>query len=308
MDGIGALHLLHQVFKALAEPRSVVFGTESKNLSPGLFDATGTSTSVTPEIEEAVANMVTKLVDNQPSLGLRTIASNQIPGSTRRRELRFGTQRTYAAVKACKDRGIGVTAAVHAALIIATQQFAPPELAARKYTSWCVFDLRPYCQPPYDSASYPVASYHGGILASIAPSSFLPNALELQSIYKRSWHPSQSDLLATLSHITETMAPMMSQPPPSNIPPPSEPVLSSLGVVDRYIHSRYGDKVEVEVKDFWLAVETLTRQVEVHVWTFQGNLTLSACFNEQFYEAKFIEGFLAKIQAILFHELNIESS
>ena len=48
--------------------------------------------------------------------------------------------------------------------------------------------------------------------------------------------------------------------------PPSDPVLSSLGVVDRYIHSKYGDKVEVN--DFWLAVEMLTRQGEVHVWDF----------------------------------------
>ncbi len=132
MDGIGALH---QLFKTLAEPRSIVFGTESKNLSPGLFDAAGVPTDVTPEIQQAVTGLVTNLASSQPSLGLPTIASNQIPGPTQRRELRFGTHRTNDAVNACKDRGLGVTAAVHAALILATQQLSPPGLAGRKYTS-----------------------------------------------------------------------------------------------------------------------------------------------------------------------------
>ena len=306
MDGIGALHLLHQLFKALAEPRSISFGTESKNLSPGLFDAAGIPTDVTPEIQQAVTGLITNLASSQPSLGLPTIAPNQIPGPTQRRELKLGTHKTDTAVKACKDLGLGVTAAVHAALILATQQLSPPELAGRKYTSWCLVNLRPYCQPPYDSATYPVALYHGASVKSIAPSSFLQDALELQSVYKQSWQPSQSTLLTNLSHFTETLAPMLGQPPPPNIEPPSEPLLSSLGVVDRYIQPRYGDKVEVN--DFWMAVEMLTRQVELHVWTFQGDLTLSASFNENFYEGEFIESFLSKIQAILLQGLNVEDA
>ena len=306
MDGIGALHLLHQLFKALAEPRSISFGTESKNLSPGLFDAAGIPTDVTPEIQQAVTGLITNLASSQPSLGLPTIASNQIPGPTQRRELKFGTHKTDTVVKACKDRGLGITAAVHAALILATQQLSPPELAGRKYTSWCLVNLRPYCQPPYDSATYPVALYHGASVMSIAPSSFLQDALELQSVYKQSWQPSQSTLLTNLSHFIETLAPMLGQPPPPNIEPPSEPLLSSLGVVDRYIQPRYGD--EVEVNDFWMAIEMLTRQVELHVWTFHDDLTLSATFNENFYEGEFIESFLSRIQAILLKGLNVEDA
>ncbi len=306
MDGIGALHLLHQLFKALAEPRRISFGAESKNLSPGLFDAAGIPTDVTPEIQQAVTGLLTNLASSQPSLGLPTIVSNQIPGPTQRRELRLGTHKTNAVVNACKDRGLGVTAAVHAALILATQQLSPPESAGRKYTSWCLVNLRPYCQPPYNSDTYPVALYHGAVVKTIAPSSFLQDALELQSVYKQSWKPSQSNLLTTLSHFTETLAPMIGQPPPPGTDPPSEPLLSNLGVVDRYIQSRYGDKVEV--KEFWMAVEMLTRQAELHVWTFHGDLALSASFNENFYEGEFIESFLSRIQAILLQGLNVEDA
>lgn len=304
MDGIGALHLLHQFFKALVEPRSITFGAESRNLSPGIYEATSFPTEITPEIAEAVAKMLTEFTGNLPSLGLPTIASNQLPGPSQRRELRFSTQSTCTVMKACKDRGISVTAAVHAALINATHQLAPPELAAKKYTSWCVFDLRRYCHPPFNSAAHPVAVYHAALIASMTPSSFLTNASKLQAIYKRSWDPSHSDLLGLIDPFTKGAIAMLSQPPPPNVPPPADPLLSSLGVVDRYIHSTYGDKLEV--KGFWLATEMLTRQVEVHVWTFQGRLTLSACFNESFYEGSFVQIFLSKIQEILYKELEIE--
>ena len=303
MDGIGALRLLHQLFTALAEPRTVSFGTEFKNLSPGLFDAAGVQTDVTPEIQQTTTSLLTDLVSSQPSLGLPTIASNQVPGPTHRRELKLGIPKTHAAAKACKDLGLGVTAAVHAALILATQQLSSPEFAGRKYTSWCLVNLRPYCQPPYDSAT-PVAVYHGATIKTIAPSSFLPDALELQSVYKQPWQPSQSDRMAVLSHFAGTLASLISQPSPPNAELPSEPLLSSLGVVDRYIQSKYGDKVEV--KDFWMAVEMLTRQVELHVWTFHDDLTLSASFNGKFYEAEFIESFLSKIRTILLQGLNVE--
>ena len=305
MDGIGAMHLLHQLFKALAEPRNKAFGTESKNLSPNFNDATGTSTSVTPEIQQAVAKMATEFISNVPSVGLPNFASNHVPGSTQRRGLQLETQATSAVVNACRERGIGVTAAVHAAVIAATYQLAPPELAARKYLSWCAFDLRPYCTPPYDSAAHAVTLYHAGLVAVVAPSSFLTNASELQSMYKRSWQPSQSNLLSLVIPLTESITALLSQPLPPNLPPPTEPALSSLGVVDRYIDSKYGDKIEV--KDFWLAVEMLSRQVQVYVWTFQDRLRLSACFNESFYEGGFVEGFLSRIQDILLKELEIEN-
>ena len=62
----------------------------------------------------------------------------------------------------------------------------------------------------------------------------------------------------------------------------------------------------MEVNDFWMAVEMLTRQVELHVWTFHGDLTLGASFNQNFYEGEFIENFLFRIQDILLKGLNVE--
>ena len=304
MDGIGALRLLHQLFAALAEPRTISFGTEPKNLSPGLFDAVGVQIDVTPEIQQTTTQLLTTLGSSLPSLGLPKMTSNQIPGPTRRRELKLGIHKTHAAVKACKDLGLGVTAAVHAAVILATQQLSPPEFAGRKYTSWCLVDLRPHCQTPYDSAA-PVALYHGATPTTIAPSSFLPDARDLQSVYKQLWHPSQSNRLTGFSHFCETLASLISQSPP-NPELPSEPILSSLGVVDRYIQSSYGDTVEVN--GFWMAVEILTRQVELCLWTFHDNLTLSAAFNESFYEGDYIEDFLARVWTVLLQGLNVEDA
>ena len=86
MDGIGALCLLHQMLTALAEPRTASFGNELKNLSPGFFDVAGVQTDVTPEIQQTTTGLLTDLVSSQPSLGLPTIASNQIPGPTHHRD------------------------------------------------------------------------------------------------------------------------------------------------------------------------------------------------------------------------------
>ena len=83
---------------------------------------------------------------------------------------------------------------------------------------------------------------------------------------------------------------LSTQPPPPGSLPPSEPSLSSLGIIGEFIAHKHGDAVEVT--DFWLGVDILSRQLMVYMWTHRGDLKRSACHNREFDACEVVEEFL----------------
>lgn len=84
--------------------------------------------------------------------------------------------------------------------------------------------------------------------------------------------------------------------------PPSEPNFNSMGVANNYVSSSYGDVV---VRDISLAVHMLSQQLYVHSWTWNGELRFSACYNEAYYEADYVEGWLAAVRDNLIENLGV---
>ncbi|KAI4150137.1 MAG: hypothetical protein L6R39_002332 [Caloplaca ligustica] len=309
IDGIGFLIFLDRLINAVCKPREVVFGSEAKNLSPSLEQAANIPQQITPGLEEAAETLFNEYVTNLPTLGLlyctQSTSSTLLPGPTRRQTLTLDPEATTEIIVACKSRGISVTAAVHAAVVVATQSNAPKELLGRKYTSFCATNLRPYLDPPYDSQDHPVALYFTGLPVALPPASFSTLSQKMQAIYGRSFSRATSNLLDILAAYTRRTTSLMTQAPPPEMPVPSEPNVNSLGVVDRYLQTSYGEG-ELRIIDLWLAVEMLTKQLEVYVWTYQGKMQLSACYNEAFYSSDFVAKFLDQTHAILQEELNGE--
>lgn len=101
---------------------------------------------------------------------------------------------------------------------------------------------------------------------------------------------------------TKGMIELAKQPPHPDAPAATEPVLSSLGLLDRYLNGVYGD---VEIRKFHVVAEVDTRQIVCHLWTWRGIIVLNASYNEAFYEEQFVHEFLAKIASILLAELGI---
>jgi hypothetical protein len=62
-----------------------------------------------------------------------------------------------------------------------------------------------------------------------------------------------------------------------------QPRFAFLGEVDEQVSKNIGDGL-VKVKDFWLGAETLTMRMMVHTWTWEGQLVLSVCFNESYWD------------------------
>lgn len=297
IDGIGALHLLDQFLGILAHPRAVEFGDEGKNLSIGVDEAANVPLEVTPEMEKCATDLLMQFVNNVPSIGLPTSAI-QTPGSSARCETRFSPQQNSSIIARCKASGFSVTAATHAAIVSATSQAADPRYPADKYTSFSSFDLRKYCPSPYNSADKAVSNFHTGIPVVISPSTFQKNVAQFQNLYSRRLNvQGQDNVFAFLACYVDKVYALFTQPPAPGSLPPCEPSLSSLGVIDDFIAQKHGDTVEV--MDFWLGVDMLSRQLMVYVWTHLRELKLSACYNEVFYAREFVQDFLLAIQDIL---------
>ena len=311
IDLVGALSLLQNLFIAIAEPRQVQFGDEGKNLSPGRDEAANYNSfynvklpKLVKEREISAADLVMQLIGNLPSIGLPAQNLQGTPGGTRRSELVLETGTTSAIVSACKKRGLTVTTALHAALIVALQQVAAaPHSSSSKYTSWGIFNVRPWLNiPSNDPAIHPAAVHIVGLPLTLHPSTYASLALRLKQYYKQRLPPSADSHIAgsDLVSYTNQMADIVGQPPPVDQPVPSEPMLSSMGVVDSYLKPKFGG---IQVKDFWVGVETITPQVTCHLWTWQGKMTLSAYYNDTFYDDGFMQEFLKRVIDILKMEL-----
>lgn len=313
IDFIGALSLMQNLFDAIAEPRQVQFGDEGRNLSPCRDKAANYSTledfgspALVKEREKAAADLVMQLLSNMPSIGLPTQNLNQTPGGTHRSEIVLEPGPTSLVVSASKRRGLTVTTALHAALIVALQQVTPvPPSSSSKYTSWGIFNVRPLLKAPFDDPStHPITAYFAGLPLALHASTYTNLALQLKKFYKQRLPPSADSHIRgdVLVSYTSQMADIAGQSSPVDVPAPGEPMLSSIGVVDGYLKSNYG---EIKVKDFWVGVETMTPQIVCYLWTWQGKMTLSACYNETFYDKTFVLDFLERVIDILVTELAI---
>lgn len=329
IDGIGALRLLNRLFTLLTQPQPVpvVFGTEAPNLSPSLEEAALISVHRTSSSAEYAQSLFNSYVHNLPSIGLPTTPPpGHLPGATRFLTHRFTPSSTSSLLAACKSHSLSPTSAVHAALVQTTYRLSScptknPDGPVPPYTAMCAFDLRPYLASSHSAD--PVALYMSGLPISLPSpttgATFAFYAHALQALYSQSLAPDRSLFLSSLKDWVTHTTGLLAAAPMEGMTEPSEPALISLGLVDRYVEALYKDrgkkeeddedeKMEVamvEVEDFWLGVEMLTRQLEFYVWTFRGRLVFSVCFNQAFYESEFVERVMDGVGEVLEKELSV---
>lgn len=303
VDGIGALHLLDTFLKSLAVPVDVHFGSEPTRLSPSLDQILSIPASVCAESEATANDQIKLYIDNLPSIGLDPDLSSLLPGGTRRCEIELSSDLTLSIISQCKQEGFSVTAGVHAAVIKATQHAANPSSSATKWTTWISFDFRKYCPPPYNGADHGVSIYHTGFPATLTPTTFFADALKIQEYNSRNLTAPDDNVFSYLNCYVDKVRTLFTTPVPEGTPPPTEPLLGSLGVIDKQLTSWYDGRVEVT--DFWLGVEQLSPQLQIYVWTRAGRMKLSICYNESFYSADFVVGFLRAVKVELLQGLQI---
>ena len=300
IDAVGATSLMNLLFKLLVEPLEIPFVDESRNLSPGRDEAATLPQIVSREDDNAATSLLMEYTTNLPSLGLPVQLVNEVFGACCRIESRLSQAISASIVAVCKTKDITVTVAIHAAMLVALQEMSSCTSSGERYTSWGTFNYRPYVDPDYtDPAANPVTSMLCSLPISFTTSNFHENVYTLKKFYAQLRDPFNSSTIhAILAPYTEKQAALIKEPLPRGVPQPTEPLLTSLGILDRYLEGNYG-RGAVEVTDFWLASVVLTRQPLFYVWTWQGRMSLNMCYNDKFYTEKFMRSFIEKVVRIL---------
>lgn len=311
IDLIGAAAFLQNLFKAAAEPRQIHFGDEGVNLSPSRDQAAGYGSlgymgSVqAKQREEAATDLFMQLL--VPSIGLPAQNLDLAPGHTRRLELVLDINTTSAIVLASKERGFTIATAFHAALIVALQEVAPLSPSTpSNYVTFGVFSVRQLLLPTSNDASaHPAAVYIMGLPLVLQLSTYIDLALQLKQYYKQPLPPSansdvKKDIIVPYTCKTVDM---IDQARPGEVPAPREPILSSTGILDKYLKPMHGD---ITVRTFGMGLQMTTPQIGCHLWTWQGKMTLNASYNETFYDQGFVQRFLERVIDIVKTELAVQ--
>lgn len=152
-----------------------------------------------------------------------------------------------AIIDACKKKGVSVTSAWHAVVAMATQH------SVGSLQTALPFALHLGKDNTFDAFSQALHQQYK------APFDFAGNDFSYLNPY-----------MTMSRQILES----------GGAPPSSTPYLSSMGVVDDFLLSRYGDWA---IRDFWISSTMLTGDFQMYLWTFRGSMVLSACYNAAYY-------------------------
>ncbi|KAK6078945.1 hypothetical protein SCUP234_05871 [Seiridium cupressi] len=316
IDGIGTCMLLDRFFALLAGESvdSMSDGGISslRRISPSMEDAFGAPPIAESDTE--LENFARNYIDDHHRNALHAGGLSYRgsittpPAKAADTTVVIDGASTTVLVNACKERGISVTSAVHAAL--ANTVFALSPDSPERYSTVLSVNMRNYLPQPYDGKEHAVQVYVSGITPSVTrQSSFEDKAKYLTSSYK-DWYSEKFFRAMKLIYQYHSDALFKPKPRPENAPPPKPPsnvLLSSLGVVDKTIRSEHGEGAQsVKVTGFRFGVSMMTRQMLLYVWTFAGKLTLSVNYNDAYHDAKAASEFLTFIRDVLQNELQIE--
>ncbi|PLN76813.1 hypothetical protein BDW42DRAFT_198774 [Aspergillus taichungensis] len=301
IDGTGVLLFWHRYLCALAPPiKPITFGDEPARLAPVMEDILGLEIQSTEKDEQALG-VLSEYISNAPGIGHTSRVGSAPSGRSNAADLTFSAAKTNRIVQACQAHGVTVTSALHAAHIQALTKHADPNSQTSRYVSANQFNLRPYLPEPYSKDQYGVAVYYTTHPFKLAlPSTFWETAHALHRYYSTSYKGNRP-LLELNGHITRTLCNIVQTPEYLAAPVPTDVLVSSLGIAERYLQRKYGKSVVV--KNLAVGVEVVLGLNMMFFYTFRDQLRLRYCFNEGFENLTDIERYLQEMEQVLNQEL-----
>ena len=303
IDALGALHLLDRLFAHVSEGHArPALGSETPRLSPP-FEAIVRSPIPTPDTtNKRMDDEFNNLIAHQPSIGLPFEGNaTTLPNDSHTCTRVVGTEETKALVNACKQKDISVTAALHAALTLVTYALAPPEARTRTYTSPTPLSLRQYLPEPYSGAEHAVSLYLSGVQITMPPGKkFLALARSFKEWYDSSKDP---NWLVDVRERAVRFGGLLTAKRPEEWGMPSQPMLNSLGIVERYVQS---ERDGVRIDDVRVGVEVLSPENVIYVWTFQGSLHISTNYNKGYHTPASVDKVMEEVLSVLSKELDVD--
>jgi hypothetical protein len=278
-DGIGALHLLDNYLRHFFESDNThpKFGDEASRLAPSQAETGPLAASSDPRIVKAAEKLFSQHPALVPSVGLE-IKTGPPAGCASARISIPGP--SFEEIKAAsKKAGLGLAAAIHAAIIETTYDMASTETADRDFTSMNFFNYRRYVKPEYaNPKKWATGCWMVATPFTLPRADFATNARALQLKYHQ---PLSIDQWVEAEHYgtyTAIFANLLNQPLPEGVVPPPQtcPQLSSLGRMDDVVQHEYEGRRLVAVDHIELDMNLMAPGYMVYQWSWKGNLFLSA--------------------------------
>ncbi|XP_014555422.1 hypothetical protein COCVIDRAFT_102303 [Bipolaris victoriae FI3] len=299
VDARGAIFCLNHLVESLANMNpDLVFGGCAKNLTPSMEDTLHISHEITPAIEAQAESRLAALEPHKPALELKPKVKAQRPGYTQRHFVKLSKSDTKLVMDCCDNAALALDVALHAALVNAVVKLAPTE-EARSFMASFHYNLRvliPEGEAPENSPT----SYTSVLTTEVVVSpwtDFDSYYAQLAPVYATGYAP----YLGSSPYFHKLLEQRLTD---SNLGSNGEtdgqlqPRFAFLGAIDDKLSSNIGDGL-VQVEDFWLGAETLTLRMMVHTWIWQGQLVLSVCYNQNYWDKDIAESLLRGMQETL---------
>ncbi|EMT72508.1 hypothetical protein FOC4_g10001662 [Fusarium odoratissimum] len=336
IDGIGTLMMLNNFIslasdayeKGNAYDPPALDGSETSNLSPSYRVAA--QIPETPDqaqldrLKEMAAQKAAAASDpNVEILALPYREGDLLPGRHQRLALTLTREETQQLLKACRMAGATPTHVFHAAaaMVVRDLQNKPITVKRVRYINYILRNERSSCQEPYNTARHPATVYHSVSGQSLVvdmdlhPASIKPDAqtrkkefLSILEIVKDFYLTVKQDeefYVLAPTMFSQATPSLPSGPRPLPVPEPNahpSVSISSMGRTDAIVAPEAG---AFEARDPWVTGEELGNGLGLFLGTFQGELCLSAAYNDAWHTETDAKEYLERCKDVVFSGLGI---
>lgn len=299
-DGTGIFIFWDKLFNALLAPKDVTFGEEHARLAPTLEEVLGYPEQATEAQKDKANALFMSWAATIPGVGPVSKVGKVAPAKCRNTEFALSVETTEKLIKACKAKGITVTSAVHAAYVQVAVKHANPEGRQDKYVTSNQYNLRARLPKPYDATA--ASLYYSTIPWTLdLPASYWETARAVDGFNKTLFNGGNNETLDIVGPFKRILGDTVSTPEFLEFPVPTDALVSSLGILERYVKRDYGD--DFRIKDLKLNCDIVAGMNTLFVYTFQDRLRLVHCFNDAYNEPEVIQTHLEDVLEILTKEL-----
>lgn len=279
---------------------------QAERLTPPFEAVCGVPTMFSDETTKKIEEEFAHCRRNFPSLGMPIPDAQYpfMPASARATKITLSKEMTKRVFAACKANKVTLTGAFNAAMVMALQELAPREHKGRSYAFASPVSLRAAVPWPYFTSAHCVGVYVSAVLNVQEPGhDFLQMCQNFEKSYAA--RSSRDFLMESVKRVTE-LANFLVMERPEEWGIDTKPMLNALGQAERMItEHRTSPHSSVTIGDMLPAIDVLTPENPMYVYTWRRELTLCTCYNDAYYTEQRIHQFMDRIFSVLERELNI---
>ena len=302
-DGIGSWLFWDAFFTSFEKVQSLdtqtlSWGEEVARLSPAMQEI-WKITEIDQSNREQGQALFGGWATNVPGVGPDPIKPT--PGKCQKIELEFDQATTTSILNAIKGHGLTVTAAFHAVLASANAKAVSSANVKSNYATMSNINFRKYLGPPYTSSDQALNVYYVPVPLVTPVETFDKTANFMSKFYKQTYdEPGKQQMICAFFELLFQVA---QSPEFLSAPVPGDAMLSSLGIAEQYFKPAYANGL-IEISDVHNSIDIVLGMALAFLYTFDGKLRFTYCYNDGLQDRSVIEGIMGSIKAILKEEFS----